>query len=151
MHRSYSNEDITVFWDSDKCRHAKRCVTGCPKVFEFGRRPWIILENGENKDIWKAIKECPSGALDIIFNHGITIECIENESRSVAYDGDKKIGECDWRDNGENCIIYHTEVDPEYGGKKIAKRLVYSVVEQAERRKKNIIPTCSYAAKVLGE
>ena len=79
------------------------------------------------------------------------IECIEAESRSVAYDGEKKIGECDWRDNGENCIIYHTEVDPRYGGKKIAKRLVYSVVEQAERRKKKIVPTCSYAAKVLGE
>lgn len=28
MHRLYANDDISVFWDSDKCFHAKKCVTG---------------------------------------------------------------------------------------------------------------------------
>ncbi|MBQ8947799.1 MAG: (4Fe-4S)-binding protein [Lachnospiraceae bacterium] len=151
MHRTYANEDITVFWNSDKCRHARMCVNGCPGVFEFGRRPWVILENGENGDIWKTVKKCPSGALDITYNHDVRIEYDEAGCRSVAYLGDARIGECDYRDTGDAFNIYHTEVAPEHGGKGIARRLVYCVIEAAERSKKSIIPTCSYAARVLNE
>ncbi|MBQ9606418.1 MAG: N-acetyltransferase, partial [Lachnospiraceae bacterium] len=43
----------------------------------------------------------------------------------------------------------HTEVLPTYGNKGIAKRLVYKIVEEAERQKKAVVPTCSYAAKIL--
>jgi len=28
MHRLYEQGDIVVFWNSEKCRHAKRCVNG---------------------------------------------------------------------------------------------------------------------------
>lgn len=149
MHRLYENEDITVFWDSDKCFHAKKCVTGCPGVFEFGRKPWVDLSRGDNPRIWQTVKQCPSGALDISYNHGIRIEFDEEGCRSVALDGDRVIGECDYEDDGEECTIYHTEVDPAYGGRGIAKRLVFKTAEMAERRKKKINPTCSYAAKVL--
>jgi predicted GNAT family acetyltransferase len=38
---------------------------------------------------------------------------------------------------------------PEYNGKGIARRLVYKVTEEAEKRKMSVIPTCSYAKKVL--
>ena len=149
MHRLYENDDITVFWDSDKCFHAKRCVTGCPGVFEFGRRPWIILENAENPDIWKTVKKCPSGGLDIVYNHGVKIVFDEENCRSIALDGEKRIGECEYRDDGEGFTIYHTGVDPEYSGRGIAKRLVFKVAEAAEKRKRKIIPVCSYAVKVL--
>ena len=73
MHRLYVNEDITVFWDSDKCRHAKKCVTGCPKVFDIQRKPWIDISRDENANIWKAISECPSGALGITYNYGVRV------------------------------------------------------------------------------
>ncbi len=149
MHRLYENEDITVFWDSDRCFHARKCVTGCPKVFDFMRKPWIDLNGAENPDIWKTVKSCPSGALDIVYNHGIKIGFEEENHRSTAYDGEKLIGECDYEDNGEEFVIYHTEVDPAYGGKGIARRLVFKVAEAAERRKKRIVPVCSYAVKVL--
>jgi len=43
MYRIYSNDEITVFWFSTRCRHAKRCVTGCPKVFDIQRKPWIDI------------------------------------------------------------------------------------------------------------
>ena len=149
MHRSYVTEDITIFWDSDKCRHARMCVSGSPKVFEFGRRPWIKPENGSSREIWETVKKCPSGALDIIYNHDVTIEFDEAGHCSAAFLDGKQIGECDYEDTGDAFNIYHTEVDSEHGGKGIAKRLVYRVFEEAERRGRGVIPTCSYAANIL--
>ena len=149
MHRLYEYGDIAVFWDSEKCRHAKRCVTGSPQVFEFGRRPWIDRAKGETAKIWKTIESCPSGAVSVVYNHGVEIRLEEAESRAIALLGDEIIGECDYAEEGEYVNIYHTHVLPEYGGKGIAKRLVYKVAEAAERKKKGILPTCSYAAKVL--
>ncbi len=149
MHRLYENEDITVLWDSDRWAHAKRCVTGCPEVFDITRKPWIDLSKAENPEIWKTVKECPTGALDITFNHGVRIEYDEPGCRGLALDGDRCIGECDYEDDGEGFTIYHTEVDPAYGGKGIAKRLVMKVAEAAERKKRKVIPVCSYAVKVL--
>ena len=151
MHRTYANEDLSLFWNSEKCRHARMCVTGCPKVFEFGRKPWVILENGDNADIWKAVQKCPSGALTAIYNHGVRIEFDEEGCRSLAFAGETKVGECDYQDSGEGFRIYHTEVDPAYGGKGIARRLVYRVLEEAERRKKDVSASCSYAIKVMKE
>ena len=147
MHRLYVNEDITVFWDSDKCRHAKKCVTGCPKVFDIQRKPWIDISRDENANIWKAISECPSGALGITYNYGVRVVFEEENKRSAAYDGDRFIGECTYQDTEDGWIADHTEVDPEYKGKKIAKRLVYCVLEEAERRMINVIPVCPFVKK----
>ncbi len=149
MHRTYENSDITIFWDSDKCRHAKMCVTGYPEVFEFARRPWIIPDGADNSRIWKTIEKCPSGALGITYNHDIEVVLIASENRSVAYDADKEIGECDYYVADGECRITHTHVLLEYSDKHIAKRLVYKVFEQAERQGLKINPICSYAAKVL--
>ena len=44
MHRMYENEDLTIFWDSDKCGHAKRCVGGSPTVFDITKKPWINID-----------------------------------------------------------------------------------------------------------
>lgn len=153
MHRLYENEDITVFWNSDKCRHAKRCVTGCPGVFDIQRKPWIDLSGAENAAIWQTIQKCPTGALKVTFNHGIEIVFEEEHNRSAAYVAEtkQKIGECVYTESTEGWMIVHTETDPECQGKGIAKRLVYRVLEQAEKQKVKVIPVCSYAAKVLGE
>lgn len=149
MHRLYENSEITVFWDSDKCYHARKCVTGCPGVFDFMRKPWIDLSRGSNADIWQTVSLCPSGALTITANHDVSIEFDEAGLRSVAKHNGVQIGECDFRDSEKGWTIVHTEVDPEYEGRGIAKRLVYKLVETAERRKKEVIPVCSYAVKIL--
>lgn len=73
MHRLYETENISVFWDSDKCRHAKKCVTGCPEAFDIQRKPWIQLDKAETAKVWKAVSNCPSGALTCVFNHGIIV------------------------------------------------------------------------------
>ena len=150
MHRLYENEDISVFWDSDKCRHAKECVNGCPEAFNIMRKPWIDIKKAPTAKVWQAVSRCPSGALTCIYNHDVRIEYDKENSRSIAFIADKKIGECDYEESKNGWIIYHTEVDEEYTGKGIAKRLVYKLIQEAERSKKDINATCSYAAKILG-
>ena len=156
MHRLYEYGDIAVFWDSEKCRHAKRCVTGSPKTFEFERRPWIDLTQAPTAEIWQTIEKCPTGALSCTYTHDITVELDMDECRSIALTAPdpvsggpgEQIGECDFKITQDGWVIYHTEVSPGYEGRGIAKRLVYKVVEAAEKNKAGIIPTCSYARKV---
>ncbi len=149
MHRLYENNDISVFWDSDKCFHAKKCVTGCPEAFDITKKPWINIDNAPTAKVWQAVSNCPSGALTVTYNHDIRVSFDEQNNRSVAFDKDIQIGECDFDITSEGWEIYHTEVDPEYSGRGIVKRLVYSVLQEAERRKLNVIPTCSYARKIV--
>ncbi len=149
MHRLYEKEDLSVFWDSDKCFHSRKCVTGCPEVFNFQRRPWIDLSRGEMAAIWQTVSACPSGALTCCYNHGVSIAFDEARRRSVALDGEKEIGYCLYREMPQGWSIDSTRVDAAYGGKGIAKRLAYKVLEEAEKRGQAVIPVCSYVAKLL--
>ena len=71
------------------------------------------------------------------------------ENKSVAYDENKKIGECDFIEENNTWNIIHTEVDNTYQGQGIAKKLVECVIENAKKQNKNIIAYCSYAKMVL--
>ena len=53
----------------------------------------------------------------------IKIEFREKEKKSIAYDLDKQIGECDFEETNDTWNITHTEVDSAYGGQGIAKNL----------------------------
>ena len=149
MHRTYLKDDLVVFWDSEKCFHSRKCVGSSTKIFDPLRRPWIDLSQGEMPQIWQAVSCCPSGALTCAYTHGITVRFEAEKCRSAAYDGEKEVGVCLYREGSDGWSIVSTRVDHAYGGKGIAKRLVYSVVEAAEKSKQGVIPVCSYAVKVL--
>jgi len=151
MHRLYENADLAVFWNSDKCYKAKQCVTNSPKTFDKDRRPWIDLSLAPNEEIWKAIEKCPSGALKVVYKHEVEVKLEPEKCRCTAFDKDKQIGECDYEITSDGWNIYHTEVDPEYSGKGIAKRLVYKVLEAADKSSVNVNATCSFASKVIVE
>ena len=74
---------------------------------------------------------------------------LENQ-RSVAYDKEQCIGECDFEVKNGQWLITHTEVLPSYGGQGIARQLVLLVQEQAQKHDVSLVPICSYAIKVLG-
>ena len=149
MHRIYENEDITVFWDSDKCRHAKVCVHQSPTVFNKDKRPWIDIGGAPTTQIWQTVSQCPSGALTCVYNHDIKIIFDESRCCTLALDGDTEVGECCYEASADAWTIVHTGVRPEYEGKGIAKRLVFKLTEEAEKRKLSVVPVCSYAAKIL--
>ena len=53
--KKYSNDDVTVIWDSKKCKHAAECVKNAPNVFRPKEQPWIQMENDTTENIKAAI------------------------------------------------------------------------------------------------
>jgi len=73
----------------------------------------------------------------------------KTNNKSIAYDNDIKIGECEFVESGETWNIIHTEVSQSYQGQGIAKRLVEEIIKNAKINNKKLIADCSYAEKVL--
>ena len=82
-------------------------------------------------------------------NEEIRIAYSEKTNQSLAYDGDKIIGRCDYQIKDGKWHIIHTVVMSEYGGRGIAKQLVKEVIKQARERSIKIVPICSYAQKMM--
>lgn len=70
--------------------------------------------------------------------------------RTLAYYDGRLIGECDFVAQQDAWLIPHTQVDPAFGGRGIARELVLMVAEEAQREGYQVVPICSYAVKVLG-
>lgn len=79
----------------------------------------------------------------------IEIKFDENNKQSLAIDDNVKIGECDYIEIEDSWNIIHTEVNNEYQGQGIARKLVEIIIENAQKQDKNIIADCSYAKKVI--
>ena len=65
-YRKYSGKEMDIYYNQQICEHAGNCVRGNPDVFEVGRRPWIITDNGETKSNERVLNSCPTGALKYI-------------------------------------------------------------------------------------
>ncbi len=65
-YRKYPGESMDIYYNKDICEHAGNCVRGNPDVFEVGRRPWIIANNGSTEDNEKVLNTCPTSALKYI-------------------------------------------------------------------------------------
>lgn len=61
--KRYTNDEITVRWDPEKCIHSAECLKCLPGVFDVDKSPWINMEGATSEEIMKAIDRCPSGAL----------------------------------------------------------------------------------------
>lgn len=61
--RTYENDDIIVYWDSDLCTHSAECLKGLPEVFNLQNRPWVDVSKASAEEIARVIDLCPSGAL----------------------------------------------------------------------------------------
>lgn len=79
----------------------------------------------------------------------ITFE--KDKNRSVAFDNNTIIGECDFVIQKNIWNIFHTVVNSKYQGQGIARKLVNCVIENALKENKEVIADCSYAKKVLDE
>jgi uncharacterized Fe-S cluster protein YjdI len=63
MKKSYSNNDLTIFWEPEKCIHSGICARGLKDVFKPREKPWIQMGETSSDIIAKQIDACPSGAL----------------------------------------------------------------------------------------
>jgi len=66
--RSYTNGEVTIVWDAQKCMHSGNCVKNNPAVFQPHERPWVKPLNSTTDTIIETVKKCPSGALTYFFN-----------------------------------------------------------------------------------
>src|SRR5690606_33696591 len=69
--KQYSNDDITIVWEPDKCIHSKRCwqgESGLLSVFNPSQKPWINARGAPSEQIIVKINQCPSGALSYYQN-----------------------------------------------------------------------------------
>jgi uncharacterized Fe-S cluster protein YjdI len=61
--KEYSNKEIKVIWNPERCIHARECVKGLPQVFSRDRTPWINMQGASSEEIMSVVDRCPSGAL----------------------------------------------------------------------------------------
>lgn len=72
---NYRNEEITVVWKPELCRHSGRCVTQLPGVFNLKTKPWVTMSGAETNAIIAQVDKCPTGALSWHYNNeGNTIQ-----------------------------------------------------------------------------
>ena len=64
----YNNDEITVVWKPEFCKHSGRCVSQLPEVFDLKKKPWINVKGAESKVIIDMVSKCPTGALSILSN-----------------------------------------------------------------------------------
>ena len=63
--KEYSNGDITILWQSEKCIHSGICVKTLPAVYHPKESPWVKPENASTEELIAQVGKCPSGALSI--------------------------------------------------------------------------------------
>lgn len=66
--KKYTNGEITVVWEPEKCIHSMICFNGLPQVFDPQKRPWVNIEGAKSDEIAEQVKACPSGALSFYQN-----------------------------------------------------------------------------------
>jgi uncharacterized Fe-S cluster protein YjdI len=64
----YTNGELTIIWQPEKCIHAGVCVRTLPQVYDPAKRPWITIENATTEQLKAQIDQCPSGALSYRMN-----------------------------------------------------------------------------------
>ncbi len=60
----YCGEDITVYYNKEKCIHAAVCVRSLPNVFVPSDAPWVKPDKATSAEIIDTVTRCPTGALE---------------------------------------------------------------------------------------
>ncbi len=66
--KEYTNGEVTVVWQAEKCIHSEKCWKGLPGVFDPNARPWVNTNGATTDEIVAQVSKCPSGALSTYMN-----------------------------------------------------------------------------------
>ena len=79
--RSYTNDEITVFWRPELCIHSANCLIGLPGVFDSSERPWVNIRGASSAEIIKTVDTCPSRALLYLKNAKFNVRKSRKKSK----------------------------------------------------------------------
>jgi uncharacterized Fe-S cluster protein YjdI len=65
MKKEYTNGEVTIVWEAEKCIHCSECAKGLSQVFKPREKPWIQMGTVSPYDIRCQVEKCPSGALSL--------------------------------------------------------------------------------------
>jgi predicted GNAT family acetyltransferase len=71
------------------------------------------------------------------------------ESRYQIYEDEQLAGFSAYKLTRDKITFTHTEIDPAYGGRGLAKQLVTAELDDARRRGLAVLPVCPYVRKVI--
>jgi uncharacterized Fe-S cluster protein YjdI len=69
--KSYTNGEITVIWNPEKCINASYCINDLPEVFNTKENPWVNMQTATTKQIIEAVDACPTLALTWEWNKNL--------------------------------------------------------------------------------
>lgn len=68
-----------------------------------------------------------------------------NQQYEISVDG-ARVGLAAYVDSGEQRIFHHTEIDPAFGGRGLASKLMAVALADTRDAGKRIVPRCSFVA-----
>ena len=68
MKKKYTNKNITITWEPEKCVHSTNCWKGLVGVFNPKAKPWVNLGGADDEKIVDQVLKYPSGALGHFYN-----------------------------------------------------------------------------------
>jgi uncharacterized Fe-S cluster protein YjdI len=81
VRKEYSNGEVTVVWEPEKCIHSGICASGLSKVFKPNEKPWIDVDAAKSEELMHQIDKCPSGALSYFTNGAEKTATVAKETK----------------------------------------------------------------------
>jgi predicted GNAT family acetyltransferase len=72
-----------------------------------------------------------------------------DQNRYEIHDGDQLAGFANYELRSDKIAFTHTEIDPAFGGRGLARQLVTEALDDARRRDLAVLPFCPYVRKVI--
>lgn len=79
----------------------------------------------------------------------ITVRDNPDRHRYEVLSDGKQVGVLTYQVDGDRMTLTHTEVDPQYGGQGLGRRLVVAALDAAAARGLAVVPVCPYVRKVI--
>lgn len=81
----------------------------------------------------------------------VVIKERENHGLALAKDGEVTAGQMTYSipETGDFIIIDHTEVEPDYSGKNVGRKMLNAIVNMAREKQLKILPLCPFANSVF--
>jgi len=78
-----------------------------------------------------------------------TVRDNPDKNRYEIHDGEELAGFSEYKLSPGKIAFTHTEIDPAFNGRGLARQLVTEALEDARRRELAVLPFCPYVRKVI--